>query len=153
MFTRRTSMVAAAVLIAGLVVIPPATSQAESVDPPAACGGLTSQFQGEIEKAKSSLVALPPDPAKATALVGSVVPVVTAMQGVGCLPAVPPDAGTPVSACADAVADLLAKLFGTVAALVSTGLPDIPGALTNITGLLTTLTTLLTEKCLPAPVP
>ena len=81
------------------------------------------------------------------------VPVVTAMQGLGCLPSVPPEAGGAVTPCVDAVADLLAKLFGMLAALISPGLPDVAGALTQITGLLTTLTKLITEKCLPVPVP
>ena len=152
---RRTTLVSTVVLLAGLIAIPPATVQAAApaVEPPAACGGLTSQFQGELDKAKTSLVGIPPNPAAATEVVGGVVPVVTAMQGLGCLPAVPPEGGAAVTPCVDAVADLLAKLFGTLAALISPGLPDVAGALTQITGLIGVLTKLITEKCLPVPVP
>lgn len=149
------SFVALVVLLGTLLVAPAASAEPGQLDDPVppSCPGLTSQLQGQVNKAKSALTAIPPDPTGATGALGGGLPVVNSLQGAGCLPAIPPAAGAPVPPCAEPTAALLANLFKALSSLLKVGAPDVTGAVTAVTDLVTTITGLISGKCLPAPVP
>ena len=123
--------------------------------PNAACSALTAQLVSQLTSAATGLLAVPPNPAAVTDLVGQLIGDITALQSSGCLPAVPPapgGSGAP-TACVPDVAKLLSDVYGLVADLTKSP-PDTAAALTAVTTVLSDIKGLFDATYLPAvPLP
>lgn len=141
------------VVLSGLLAVPAATAHAarpEPVRPGADCAAVADQLTSTAGSVQAALAAVPPDTAGARELLGDLLGIVAEAQRNGCLPAIPPEGDA--TACDDALADLLAQAYAAVAALVSTGVPDVPAALEQATKLVATVATVV-DVCLPAAPP
>lgn len=128
-----------------------AVKDATPVNP--ACTALTTDLVGQISSASTGLLGVPPNVSAVTGLVGTLLGDVTALQSAGCLPAVPPAAGTTPTACVPDTATLLSDVFALLADLTSTP-PNVTGAVSELTAALSSVSGLINAGCLPSvPLP
>jgi hypothetical protein len=158
---KKTVTVVSLVAVIFTASIVPAASTPDRADPPAACAGLVTQLVDTLKKVIGSLTAVPPNPGDATAPLGDILGILTALQGAKCLPTPPVSAPVAVPVdlawegpeeCLPVVMNLFSGVFGLLGkVLPGAGAPDVTAVLKLVTDLLKTLTDTLQKCGLPAP--
>lgn len=174
--TRRQKIKLGASLLSviGILAVVPAAQGLAATEPkpeagPAACTAIADDLLATVTGLTDGIGAVPPDLSTVPQLLNELLGLGTTLIDLSCLPApelplelpqaaehteqlpLPIDPTLPtVPECTDLTADLLDAITGVLASLLSTGLPDLAGALSAITGLLDTLTGLTDASCLPA---
>jgi hypothetical protein len=144
-------------VVLAVAVIPAASAQRLSAEPPAACAGLVTQLADTLKKAIEPLAANPPTPDKAAVPMGDALRLLVAMTAAKCLPTPPMTA--PADArfqgpelCLSQSMAMFAGLFSVLSKIVPGAVAPDPGKLrAEVQGWLKTVTDALATCGLPAP--
>lgn len=109
-----------------VAVIPAASAQRRSAEPPASCAGLVTQLADTLKKVVEPLAATPPTPDKAVAPLGDVLSLLVGMTAAKCLP--PPPVGAPAEAVTRGPELCLSHTMATFAGAFSVLSKIVPGA-------------------------
>ncbi|WP_106613679.1 hypothetical protein [Saccharothrix carnea] len=121
-------------VVLAVAVIPAASAQRHSAEPPAACAGLVTQLADTLKKAIEPLAANPPAPDKVAAPLGDVLRLLVAMTAAKCLPTPPTSAPAEVRAhgpelCLSQAMAVFAGLFSVLSKVVPGAVAPDPGKL------------------------
>lgn len=149
-----TSIASLLAVLFAVAVVPAATAQRDTAEPPVACAGLITQLADTLKNVIEPLTTSPPDPPKAAAPLVDVLGLVVAAQGAKCLP-VPPVGGQrfqgPELCLSNALA-VLAGVFSVLSKIVPGAVPPEPSKLrAEVSALLKTLNDTVQNCGLPAP--
>ncbi|WP_461121630.1 hypothetical protein [Saccharothrix stipae] len=146
-------------VVFAVAVIPAASAQRRSAEPPAGCAGLVTQLAETVKKAIEPLAANPPAPDKAAAPLGDALRLLVGMTAAKCLPAPPASAPAQAEAqfqgpelCLSHAMAVFAGLFSVLSKIVPGAVAPDPGKLrAEVQAWLKTVTTALENCGLPAP--
>ena len=121
-------------VVLAVAVIPAASAQRQSAEPPAACGGLVTELAGALKKAVEPLAANPPTPDKAVVPMTDVIRLLVAMTAAKCLPVPPVTAPAEAPArgpelCLSQALATFAGAFSVLSKIVPGAVPPDPGKL------------------------
>ncbi|QQQ75348.1 hypothetical protein IOD16_30270 [Saccharothrix sp. 6-C] len=121
-------------VVLAVAVIPAASAQRQSAEPPAACAGLVAQLADTLKKVVEPLAATPPAPDKAAVPLGDVLRLLVAMTAAKCLPTPPMTGAAEVrfhgpELCLSHDLAMFAGAFSVLSKLVPGAVPPDPGKL------------------------
>lgn len=121
-------------VVLAVAVIPAASAQRQSAEPPAACAGLVTQLADTLKKVVEPLAANPPAPDKAAPPLGEVLRVLVAMTAAKCLPTPPTTAPAEVrfhgpELCLSQDLAMFAGAFSVLSKIVPGAVAPDPGKL------------------------
>ena len=144
-------------VVLAVAVIPAASAQRQSAEPPAACAGLVTQLADTLKKAIEPLAANPPTPDKAVVPLGDTLRLLVAMTAAKCLPMPPMTAPARTrlegpELCLSQSMAVFGGLFGVLSKIVPGAVPPDPGKLrAEVQGWLKTVGEAMQTCGLPVP--
>ncbi|MGQ0842274.1 hypothetical protein [Actinokineospora sp.] len=129
-------------------VAAPAASAETRAEPKSVCAALTVELQAQLDSIKAEVGAELPNGETVADVQVNLKSLTVSLEAHGCVPAVPPAAGTEITTCLELTAKLHAHVHASVALQVSAS-PDYIKIGAEVDGAIEVVGSLIADKCLP----